>query len=72
MVRLNTRIQHFFISNKLVIADNPIFDKHIILSFSVHLVFYLRCRHLAVLFIEPFKVNQFKRSLTRDFELVVM
>ena len=34
--------------------------------------FYLKCPKLAVLFIKPFKVKQFKRSLTRDFELVVM
>ena len=34
--------------------------------------FYLKCTFLAVLFMNPFKVKQFKRSLTRNFERVVM
>ena len=67
-------IQRFFyleISKKLPCSDIPSFtDKQFcILRFICS---KLKCPNSAVLFIKPFKVRQFKRSLTRDFELVVM
>ena len=54
-----------------LIISHHIFDRHTILYSPVHLV-------LAEVsapnrsFYKPFKVNQLKRSLTRNFELVVM
>ena len=48
-----------------------IFDRHTIRSCLAHL-FLSKVSAPSRFFIKPFKVKQFKRSLIRDFELVVM
>ena len=55
---------------KLPGADNPSLTYNFVFSSSFG--YYLKCLHLAILFINLFKVNQIKKNLTRDFELVMM
>ena len=66
---LNDTVKHKGFNNdcieisKNVRCRHPIFDRHMILSFMVHLVFNVKGKHLAVVFIKALKIIQFKEEI---------